>query len=312
MGKAGLIGRKIAATLASTGTRSHFVHPAEALHGDLGCIHQQDVVLVLSNSGQTEEVVRLLPSLAQLGVPMIAITRDRDNELARQAMIVLQTGRLDEADALGLAPSTTTTVMLAIGDALALVVSQCKGFQPSDFARFHPGGSLGRKLRSVTEVMRPLAECRLANETQTVRQVLVQAGRPGRRTGAIMLVDQHQRLTGIFTDSDLARLFEACNDTALDQPILCVMRRQPMTVSHEAMSDEAVELLARHKISELPVIDQRHRPLGVIDVTDVMSWLPASGAKPARALEKAAHKPVSGTPLPAIIPFLNQESNSHP
>ncbi len=160
MGKAGLIGQKIAATLASTGTRSHYLHPAEAVHGDLGRIHHEDVLLILSQSGETEEVVRLLPSLTTLGVPIVAVTGSRTSTLARAATVTIDLGPLKEACSLGLAPSTSTTAMLAMGDALALVTSRMRAFRREDFARFHPAGNLGRRLSRVDDCMRPLAQCR--------------------------------------------------------------------------------------------------------------------------------------------------------
>lgn len=270
MGKAGLIGRKIAATFASTGTASHFLHPAEAMHGDLGCIRRDDVILMLSYSGETEEIVRLLPSLGALGVPLIALTGRPDSSLGRAATVVLDLGRLDEACFLGLAPSTSTTAMLGLGDALALVVSRGRGFAPQDFVRFHPGGSLGRKLTKVDEVMRPLVECRLASQSQSVREVLVRQSRPGRRTGAIMLTDADGVLRGIFTDSDLARLVAESRDGEFDCRIELVMTRQPKVVVAGAGLDEALQILERHKISELPVIDAAGRPVGLIDVTDLI------------------------------------------
>jgi arabinose-5-phosphate isomerase len=181
MGKAGLIGQKITATLASTGTIAHFVHPAEAIHGDLGRIRRGDVVLALSMSGETAEVTRLIPSLAEAAVPLIAITGNPGSALGRAARVVLDLGPLKEACSLGLAPSTSTTAMLALGDALALVASRCRQFNRDDFARCHPGGSLGRKLSKVEDVMRPLAECRVCAETWTVREVLVRVSRPGRQ-----------------------------------------------------------------------------------------------------------------------------------
>ncbi|MEC7498080.1 MAG: SIS domain-containing protein, partial [Planctomycetota bacterium] len=156
IGKAGWIGQKLSATLASTGTRSHFVHPGEAMHGDLGRFGPEDLLLVLSNSGETEEVLRMLPSVIQWGTPIIALTANDQNSLARQATFVLDYGKTREACPNGLAPSSTTTAMLALGDALALVVAQSRGFGPMDFANFHPGGSLGRQLASVDEVMRPV------------------------------------------------------------------------------------------------------------------------------------------------------------
>lgn len=274
IGKAGLVGQKIAATMASTGTRAHFLHPAEALHGDLGRVHADDVVLVLSQSGETEEVVRMLPSLERLLIPIIAITAKRTSALGRAASVTLELGPQQEACSLGLAPSTSTTAMLALGDALALVTSRMRRFGRDDFARFHPGGSLGRKLSKVDELMRPLAECRLADESTSVRQVFAAAQRPDRRCGAIMLLNDRGELSGLFTDSDLARLFEARHDEALDQPIREVMTRRPRRVQTGSMIADAVAILAERKISELPVVDQADRPLGLIDITDVLGLLP--------------------------------------
>jgi arabinose-5-phosphate isomerase len=270
MGKAGLIGQKIAATLASTGTRSHFLHPSEAIHGDLGRVHADDVALVLSFSGQTEEVVRILPPLRELGVPIVAVTGQPDSPLGRQAVITLELGSIREACPLGLAPTASTTAMLALGDALALVLSQMRSFSEHDFARFHPGGSLGRKLSRVEEVMRPLAQCRVAHQTQTLRETLVSQSRPGRRTGAIMIVNEAGLLVGIFTDSDLARLLEANRDAAIDGPLADVMTRAPATVAVGELLSAACEVLSRRKISELPVVDQVGRPVGLIDITDVV------------------------------------------
>jgi len=274
MGKAGLVGQKIMATLASTGTRSHCLHPAEAVHGDLGRIDRDDVMLILSQSGETEEVVRLLPSLAELGVPILAITGRTDSTLGRAATVTLELGPLEEACSLGLAPSTSTTAMLALGDALALVTSRMRNFDRDDFARFHPGGSLGRKLSKVDHHLRPLEQCRVAKQEKTVREVFVGASIPGRRTGAIMVVDQDGKLTGIFTDSDLARLFEHRRDRDLDLPICDVMTADPLTIALGSRMVEAVELMAQRKISELPVVDADGKPVGLIDVTDVVGVLP--------------------------------------
>jgi arabinose-5-phosphate isomerase len=269
MGKAGLVGRKISATLASTGTPSHFLHPAEAIHGDLGCLVARDVVLILSFSGETEEITRILPSLQQAGVAIIAVTGSPQSHLGKAAQVVLDLGPLEEACHWGLAPSTSTTAMLAIGDALALTVSHQRGFHPQDFVRYHPGGSLGRKLTRVEEVMRPLADCRLAGEQATLRQVLEQS-RPGRRTGAIMLTSSDGKLAGIFTDSDLARLVAHCQDQQFDQPIHRVMTRDPKVVSLGEGLEVALGILEQHRISELPVVDQDRFPIGIIDVTDLL------------------------------------------
>lgn len=287
MGKAGIIGQKIMATLASTGTRSHCLHPAEAVHGDLGRIHPDDVVLILSQSGETEEIVRLLPSLRQMRVPLLAITGRSDSTLGRAATVVLELGTIEEACPLGLAPSSSTAAMLALGDALALTISRLRNFGREDFARFHPAGSLGRKLSKVQEHMRPLAVCRVAREDRTVREVFVQASLPGRRSGAVMLVDRTGRLTGVFTDSDLARLFEQRRDGELDRPICELMTADPITVEAGSLMSEALELMAARKISELPVVDGQRKPLGLIDVTDVVGLLPSEAAESAQATRLA-------------------------
>src|SRR5436190_12638052 len=275
MGKAGLIGQKIAATLASTGTRSHFLHPSEAIHGDLGRLHADDVALVLSFSGQTEEVVRILPPLRELGVSIIAVTGRPDSPLGKQAVVTLDLGSISEACPLGLAPTASTTAMLALGDALALVLSRVRGFSSEDFARFHPGGSLGRKLARVEDAMRPLAQCRVAQDSQTLRETLVGQSRPGRRTGAIMIVDTTGVLVGIFTDSDLARLLEANRDASIDGPLADVMTRSPATITLGELLSAACDLLSHRKISELPVVDQDGKPIGLIDRTDVVGIVPA-------------------------------------
>jgi arabinose-5-phosphate isomerase len=274
MGKAGIVGQKIAATLASLGTRAHFLHPAEAFHGDLGRIHASDVVLMLSQSGETGEVVQLLPSLKEFEVPIVAVTASKTSSVGCAARVVLELGQLEEACSLGLAPSTSTTAMLALGDALALVLSKLRGFEAEDFARFHPGGALGRKLSRVDDIMRPLEECRTARDGQTVRQVVVTTSKPGRRTGAIMLTDADGRLTGLFTDSDLARLFERRDEAALDRPIAEVMVASPSTVRSGKRVSEAVNLLASRKFSELPVVDAEGRPVGLLDITDLIGLFP--------------------------------------
>ena len=274
IGKAGLIGQKLVATFASTGTRAHFLHPSEAFHGDLGRVRRGDVVLILSQSGETGEVVQLLPSLRKNGVPLVAITASLSSSVGRSADVTLSLGSLDEACCLGLAPSTSTTVMLALGDALALVVSRLRGFRAEDFARFHPGGALGLKLSHVEEHMRGLRECRMAHEEQTVREVLIAGTKPGRRSGAILLVDHAGRLTGLFTDSDLARLIEQRREGALDRPVRQVMSALPTVVPAGTRMTVAIEMLAERKFSELPVVDLQGNPIGLIDVTDVVGLLP--------------------------------------
>ena len=292
MGKAGLVGQKIMATLASTGTRAHCLHPAEAVHGDLGRIHRDDLMLILSQSGETEEVVRLLPSVAELNVPILAITSRATSTLGQAATVAIELGPVQEACPLGLAPSTSTTAMLAVGDALALVTSRMRNFGREDFARFHPGGSLGRKLSKVQHHMRPLGQCRVASDRLSVREVFMTVSRPGRRIGAIMLVDEAGKLSGIFTDSDLARLFEGRRDGMLDGPICQVMTARPVWITIGSPMTDAVALLARRKISELPVVDAEGKPIGMIDITDVVEMLPeedgtSSASQPGRTTQPA-------------------------
>ena len=274
MGKAGLIGRKLAATFSSTGTPAQYLHPAEAVHGDLGSTGPQDLILALSNSGETEELVRLLPFFSLMQIPVIAITGRTKSTLARAAAVTLALGPLREAGEWALAPTTSTTAMLALGDALALVVSQGKRFTPEQFARFHPAGNLGRQLQTVGEVMRQKDQLRIAPQSHTVRDVFLTMRKPGRRTGAVMLVDDEDRLAGLFTDSDLARMFEARQDERLDRPICEVMTQKPRTITAEALLSQAVELLSQYRISELPVIDPEGRPIGLIDITDVIGLMP--------------------------------------
>jgi arabinose-5-phosphate isomerase len=270
MGKAGLIGRKIAATLSSTGTRAHFLHPAEAVHGDLGCLATDDVLVVLSNSGETDEVCRILPSVTRFGIPIVAITASRGSTVGRAARATIELGRLREAGPHSLAPTSTTTAMLAVGDALALVIGRRKGFTPQQFALYHNGGSLGAMLKSVGEVMRTGGQLRVAAETKSIRNVFAESSRPGRRTGAVILVDDEGRLSGLFTDSDLARMLERRQDGLLDRPIAESMTRDPLTIGPDALLSEAIEILSHNRISELPVVDVDGRPLGILDVTDVV------------------------------------------
>lgn len=270
VGKAGLIGRKISATLASTGTRSHFLHPTEAVHGDLGCIDDDDILLALSNSGETEEVCRLVPIVGRRGVTVVAIAASEASTLGAAADIVVQMGKHREAGPNALAPSTSTTVMLALGDALALVVSRIKGFSPQDFAVIHPGGSLGAQLQTAADIMRRDDEIRIASESASVREIFVQFRRPGRRSGAVMLTDSSGQLTGLFTDSDLARLLEQRRDSQFDCPISEVMTRDPWTIAAETRMAAVVEFLSHRKVSELPVVDSAGCPVGLIDITDIL------------------------------------------
>ena len=280
MGKAGWIGQKISASLASTGTCSHFLHPAEAIHGDLGRVKSDDIVLAFSNSGETAEIVKLLPTFSKLDVPIVAITGSQRSTLVAQSQFVLCYGKTIEAGHLGLAPSTSTALMLSLGDALSLVVSRMKNFQANDFARFHPGGSLGKRLSCVDEIMRPLDQCRVALESETVRDVYVRFGGKARRAGVVLITNTDGHLTGLFTDSDLARLLERQQENQLDRPIRDVMTSTPVTIRSGQKTMLAVDTLACRNLSELPVIDRSGCPVGLIDITDVLSFLPNDSADP--------------------------------
>jgi arabinose-5-phosphate isomerase len=269
------VGQKLAGTLNSTGTRAYVLDATRAVHGDLGMVHPDDIALILSHSGESEEIVRLLGPLKPLVRALVAVTGSATSTLACKADVALVYGPLDEVCPLGLAPSASTTAMIALGDALAFVLSRDRAFTHEDFARFHPAGSLGRKLLKVEALMRRGSELRLAPAAQTVRTVLARARHRGRRTGALILVDDDGRLCGLFTDSDLARLIEARRDEALDRPTAEVMTPDPITVPAGSRVVEAVEVLRRHKISELPVVDEDGRPVGLLDITDLIGFAPA-------------------------------------
>jgi len=288
IGKSADVGQKLVGTFNSTGTRAYLLDATRAVHGDLGMVHPDDVALLLSHSGESEEIVRLLGPLRRLASGLTAITGSAVGALARAADAAIVYGPVTEACPLALAPSSSTTVMLALGDAIAFTLLEQRQFTAEDFARFHPGGSLGRKLAIVEETMRRGAELRIAPESETVRSVFAQVRHQGRRTGAIMLVDADGRLAGLFTDSDLARLFEQRNDVALDAPISQVMTKQPVVIGPAARMVEAMEILKARKISELPVVDSEGRPVGMLDITDLIGLEPADPAAQSRPVLRIA------------------------
>jgi arabinose-5-phosphate isomerase len=226
--------------------------------------------------------VRLLARLKRLAWALLAITSSADSTLAKAADAAIVYGPVTEACPLALAPSTSTTVMLALGDALAFTLLEQRQFTADEFARFHPAGALGRKLAIVAEWMRQGDDLRIAPETSTVRAVFAQVRHTGRRTGAIMLVDADGRLAGLFTDSDLARLFENRHDAALDAPISSVMTRTPIVISPEERVSAALDVLKARKFSELPVVDADGRPVGMLDITDLIGLDPALGTTDSR------------------------------
>jgi arabinose-5-phosphate isomerase len=281
VGKSADVGLKIVGTFNSTGTRAYPLDATRAVHGDLGAVHPDDIALLLSHSGESEELLRLLGPLRGLASAVVAVTGNPHGTLARSANDAVVYGPIVEACPLSLAPSSSTTVMIALGDALAFTLSERRQFTAEQFARFHPAGSLGRKLAGVEEYMRSGAEVRTAAATDTVRAVFARAKQPGRRTGAVILTNPDGTLAGIFTDSDLARLFERNADTAFDRPIEEVMTRRPLTVTVGDKMGATMDLMRARKISELPVVDTAGRPVGVLDVTDLIGVdLPDDPAPP--------------------------------
>jgi arabinose-5-phosphate isomerase len=270
VGKAGLIARKVSATFASTGTPSLFLHPAEARHGDLGMLQAGDVVLAFSNSGASEEIVALLPSVGLIGAELIAVVGALASPLARHARIALSIGGVIEACPLGLAPSASTTAMLALGDALALTVLERRGFTPERYARFHPGGALGRKLMTCAEAMRTGARLPLARPGTSVVDAMRAITRA--RAGSVVLVDDDGRLRGIFTDGDLRRRLMEAGDpaTVLNAPVESVATIPCRSVRGDALVQAALHLCAEKKINELPVVDGDGRLIGLLDVQDLV------------------------------------------
>ncbi len=273
MGKAGIVGQKISATLASTGTPSYFLHPAEAVHGDLGRIVARDVVIALSNMGETQEITRLLPAIKKIGARVISITGNSRSVLAKHSDVVIDLGRIEEVCPLGLAPSASTTAMLAMGDALALTVLRNRRFSKEDYAFYHPGGGLGRRLMVVEDIMRTGRENAVVLPTDTVRKALRAIRGVGqvskRRTGCVCVLDAAKRLVGIFTDGDLRRHLDA-GHAFLDRPIGEVMTPNPKVVRKGSLVTEAYKTLKDFRIDEIPVVDAKGKFVGLIDVQDLL------------------------------------------
>ncbi len=274
MGKAGIIARKIGATLASTGTPSDYLHPAEALHGDLGRVTANDLVLALSNSGKTDELIRLIAPLKDIGAKTVAITADVDSPLARHADVVLDYGHVTEACPLGLAPTTSTTVMLALGDALAMAVLRERDFSREEFARFHPAGELGRSLLRVEEVMRTgqAVPCITsgASVSAAVERMTATPGRPG----SLIVIKDDGTFAGVYTDGDLRRNLleqgEADTRALMTRPIDEFMTTNAVTVGPHELVGAATHLLRERKIDQLAVVDEQRRPVGLLDIQDLL------------------------------------------
>ncbi len=276
LGKSGIIGQKISATLASTGTPSHFLHPTEAMHGDLGRVRRGDVLLLLSYGGNTDEVVDLATIVRQDGVSMIAIVGREGCELARLATVTLLIGELEEASPDHPAPSTSTTATLALGDALALTVSRRRNFKAADYRKFHPGGSLGRLLTPVVDAMRFQAgqNVGLIPQEMTVARAyeIARQYKPAiRAAGALLIVDEQGKLAGIFTDGDFRRVVFTHGPEVVNRRIGDLMTRNPKRLTESAVVRDAVQMVREYRIDEIPVVSQDGRPLGLIDVQDLVA-----------------------------------------
>jgi arabinose-5-phosphate isomerase len=268
IGKSGHIGRKIAATLASTGTPALFVHPAEASHGDLGMVQPVDVVLAISNSGESAELTVILPVLGRQGVPLIAMTGGAQSALAKQARVVLDTSVVQEACPLNLAPTASTTAQLAMGDALAVALLDARGFRAEDFARSHPGGALGRKLLThVSNVMRSGDAVPAVTLAATFSDLMREMSSKG--LGASAVVDETGRVIGIFTDGDLRRLVEKGLDLRAAR-VGDVMHADPRTVRDSALAVDAVALMEQHRITSVLVVDENGKLCGALNSNDLM------------------------------------------
>lgn len=268
MGKSGHVGRKVAATLASTGTPAFFVHPAEASHGDLGMLTSDDLVLALSNSGETDELTGVLPPIKRMGVPLVAVTGGLQSTLAKHADWVLDTHVAKEACPLNLAPTASTTAQLAMGDALAVALLDARGFGAEDFARSHPGGSLGRRLLThVRDVMRSGAD--IPQVAQDVSCVALMREMSAKGLGCSAVVDEHQQLVGIFTDGDLRRCVEAGLDLRLSAA-KDVMHARPLTIKGDMLAVAAARMMEERGVTAILVTDEQQHLKGVVHIRDLM------------------------------------------
>jgi len=267
MGKSGLVGQKISATFSSTGTPSYFLHPAEALHGDLGRLVRHDVVLALSYSGETEELLRLLDTVKRLAIPLITLTGNRASTLAQASDVVIDVGIRQEACPLGLAPTASTTAMLAMGDALAMAVLEKRGFNEEDYAALHPGGGLGVKLRRVENVMHTGDQIPRVRLPTAMPDVIYEMSKKG--LGHTAVVDDGQRLVGIISDGDLRRFLQREGNRALSLTAADCMTRTPVTVGRHELATKALNLMEARKITSLLVVDSEGKLEGVVHIHDL-------------------------------------------
>jgi arabinose-5-phosphate isomerase len=267
MGKSGIIGQKISATFSSTGTPSFFLHPAEALHGDLGRLVQNDVVVALSYGGETEELLRLLETLKRLAIPLITLTGNPDSTLGQASDVVIDVGIREEACPLGLAPTASTTAMLAMGDALAMALLEKRGFGEDDYAALHPGGGLGVRLRRVENVMHSGEQVPRVAPTTPVPDVIYEMSKKG--LGHTMVVEPDGRLLGLISDGDLRRFFQREGNRALGMTAADCMTRSPVTIGRKELATQALNIMEARKITALPVVDSDGGLVGVVHIHDL-------------------------------------------
>lgn len=267
VGKSGIIAQKIAATLASTGTAAFFLHPADALHGDLGMILAGDVVLALSNSGETEEIVNLIPHVRRRGASLVAISGRRDSTLAKNADVTVAAGIREEACPLNLAPTASTTAQLAMGDALAMAVSILKGFRAEDFALLHPGGKLGKRFLTVSDLMHSGEAVPRIGRTAPLKDVVYEMSK--KRFGITSVVDDSGRMMGVISDGDLRRLLEQDVESPWKAVAHEIMNARPKTIPRTALATAAIRQMEEKKITSLFVLDERDRPEGILHLHDL-------------------------------------------
>ncbi|MBF8437446.1 KpsF/GutQ family sugar-phosphate isomerase [Halanaerobiaceae bacterium Z-7014] len=269
VGKSGLIARKIAATFSSTGTPAYFVHAGEALHGDLGMVTGEDIIITISNSGETEEIIKLIPSIKRIGARLYLITSNLDSTLANQADSVISTGVTGEACHLDLAPTTSTTASLALGDALAVSLAGLNGLTEEDFALYHPAGSLGRKLlTTVADVLKIRDQNPKIKAEASVQQALFTMTES--RMGSTAVINQAGRLIGIVTDGDIRRAVKSQNKDLLNARVSEIMTADPETIGEEKLAAEALKLMEQKEINHLPIIDDNGSPLGMVNFQDLL------------------------------------------
>lgn len=267
IGKSAHVGRKVSATLASTGSASAFLYPVEAMHGDLGILSERDVLIGLSYSGETEELLSIMPVVRRTGIPVVAITGNSASRLAEFADCVVEMKVPREACPFNLAPTATTTALMALGDAYAMVMLQCRGFTRECYGRLHPSGAIGRALTlRASDVIRPTERTAMVPPNTTVREALVQMTQ--HRVGSVLIVDADQKLLGIFTDGDFRRCAQE-DLSALEHPIEAYMTSAPCTIQQNALAAEVLKLVEKRRVDDVPVIDEHGRAVGVIDIQDL-------------------------------------------